>query len=151
MSEIKHSEKIELVLQILEQCKKDYKWYCEQLDEENNKRTDILHEIEGAGIDNTEPPNYDQRAVLATKLQNVLIARRVAKDGMYINAPIFDLFDSEPGAKTLNKLREALGEIRKREDNKEQRKYGRRAEKWPPENPALDKLIRDWKKSSRSR
>ena len=148
---MKFSEKIELVVHILDQCKKDYRWYSDQLEEENKRKIDLLHEMEGAGIDNTEPPNFDRRAILATKLQNILIARRIAKDSIDVNAPVFDLFESDQGAKILNKLKEALGEVRKEEANKELRKYNRRAEKSPPANPTLDKLIREWKQSNRNR
>ena len=143
---MKLSEKIELIICILEQSKKDCEWSAAALDEENRKKTDILHEMEGAGIDNKTPPKYDQRANLATKLQNTLIARRLAKDAFQINEPLYELVESEFGKTMLNKLKAKLGEVRKEEKNKENRLYAKRSNEQLPQNPTLDALIRDWKR-----
>ena len=143
---MKLSEKIEITINILEQCKKDYGWYEEKLKEEERKKTDIMHELEGVGVDNKTPPHYGKRASLATQLQDVLISRRIIKDNLIINEPLFELADSGQGKDIINKLKGKLGEVRKAEAYTEDRKYNKRAISQAPGNPALEKLIREWKR-----
>ena len=143
---MKLSEKIEIAINIFEQCKKDYEWYTDRLKEEERKKTDIMHELEGVGIDNKTPPQYNKRAVLATQLQDVLISRRIIKDNLIINEPLFELMDSGQGKDIINKLKGKLGEVRKAEAYTADRKYNKRATGQAPENPALEKLIREWKR-----
>ena len=145
---MKLSERIELTIYVLEQGKSDYEWYIKRQKDEEYRRTDLIHELEGAGVDNILPPKYEQRAQLATKLQHSLLARRIAKDAVDIYEPIFDLLESDMGKNFLNKLKVTLGEVRKRENNKTGRKYFRRAADEPPNaHPAFEKLIREWKQS----
>ena len=151
MGTIKLSEKIELVISILEQSAKDYEWYNEQLSCADKKTTDLYHELEGAGVDHTTPPNYQQRAVLATQLQDTLLTRRIAKDAVDIYTPLFEFSNSMIGKETLKRLKADLGAVRKREQNKEHRKYHRRVTDMPPTHPSLEKLIRQWKQSIRDR
>jgi hypothetical protein len=149
--QLKLSEKIEIIIYILEQCKKDYAWYAERLMEEENKKNDIMHELEGAGVDNKTPPKYDKRAALATKLQDVLITRRAIKDNVIINEPLFELVNSGQGKEMINKLKGKLGEVRKVEAYTENRKYNKRATESAPKNQALENLISEWKKDLKSR
>jgi len=151
MNDIRLSEKLELVLGILNQCKTDYAWYTAQLEAEEKRDNTLRHELEGVGVDHRKPPGYKERARLATELQNVLIARRIAKDHVLLNKPIADFLDSDVGKNMINQLRQKLGETRRVESKMIGRKfYKRRTESSAPENPelrkSLDKLIRESKK-----
>lgn len=140
-----------MIIYILEQCKIDVQWYQEQLKDEERRENNILHELEGVATEDGCPPKYDQRATLATQLQNTLIARRIAKDNITINQPIVDFINSEIGREAINKLKQKLGEIRKIEKNLHERIYHKRKTDDIPNNPImkqnLNKLIRDWKKN----
>jgi len=153
MAQIKLSEKIELILGILSQCKSDYSWYASQLEVEENKENTLRHEIEGVGINHRTPPGYRERARLATELQEALIARRAAKDYVAITKPMADFLITDIGKKMVNQLQQLLGEARKSESKLVDRRFlKRQTENIAPENlelkKNLDKLIREWKDNS---
>ena len=155
MSNIKLSEKIELILGIFSQCKSDHTWYASQLEAEVNKENTLRHEIEGVGINHRTPPGYHDRAKLATELQEALIARRVAKDYVSITKPIADFLSTEIGRKMINNLQQLLGDARKSESKLVDRRFRKRQTvNMAPENPelkkSLDALINEWKKSCKS-
>lgn len=148
---MKLSEKVELVLNFLEQCKSDHTWYTKQLEVEQKKENTLRHELEGVGITHRTPPGYKDRARLATDYQTVLIARRIAKDHVMLNEPIVQFLDSEVGKSAVKQLRQRLGEMRKVESRMIDRKfYTRRAENTAPVNEDLkrnlDRMIQEWKK-----
>ena len=148
------SKKLELIVAILEQSKSDFEWYDKQVSLEENRKNNIIHEIEGVDSPEAKPPSYKKRASLATELQKCLIARRIAKDEREINKPVFDYIDSDPGKNALNVLRQCLGDVRKIEKNmKVRRYYSRQTENTDSLNEDakknLDKLVRDLKKQKR--
>ena len=148
------SEKIELIIAILEQSKSDFEWYDKQVNLEENRKNNINHEIEGVGDPEAKPPLYKKRASLATELQKCLLARRFAKDAREINRPVFEYINSNTGKNTLNTLKQCLGDVRKIEKNmKVRRYYYRQTENTDILNEDakknLDKLIQDWKKQKR--
>ena len=150
MAQIKLSEKIELILAILNQCKSDYSWYSSQLEAEENKENTIRHEIEGVGVNHRTPPGYKERARLATELQVALIARRAAKDLVAITKPMADFLATDISKSMVNQLQQQLGETRKAEARMVDRKFRKRlTDNTAPENPELKKnldvLIREWK------
>ena len=124
---IKLSENIELILNILENCRLDSQIYETALKEAENNQEDILHEIEGINDYEKLPPNYKQRAALATQLQNARIDRRIAKDYIKLNRPLLEFINSEIGAKAINLLKIRLGEVRKVENTMNIRRYYKRA------------------------
>jgi len=145
------SKQIELVIRLFEQFKADYSWYSKQLEAEQGKQTNIQHELEGVGATYRTPPGYRDRAKLATEYQDVLIARRFAKDKIMLYEPIASFLNSDNGRNVLNLLRQKLGETRKAEAKFEGRRYTQRETKnTAPYNKALLKdlntLINDWKK-----
>ena len=153
MAQIKLSEKIELVLAILNQSKSDYTWYASQLEVEENKENTLRHEIEGVGINHRSPPGYRERARLATELQEALIARRAAKDYVAITKPMADFLSVEIGKSLINHLQKLLGETRKAESKLVDRRFNKRkTDNTAPENPELkknlDALICEWKANS---
>ena len=148
------SEKIELIIFILEQSKSDFEWYNKQVSLEENRRNNISHELEGVDSVDAKPPSYKERASLATELQKCLIARRIAKDFREINRPLSDFIESDAGKNSLRALKQCLGDVRKIEKNMKVRRYYNR----PVENNGclnenakknLDILIKDWKKSEK--
>ena len=154
MAELKLSQKIELILGILNQCKTDHIWYISQLEAEENKENTIRHEIEGVGLSNRTPPGYKERARLATELQAALISRRVAKDYVAITKPMADLLATDAGKNMINQLQKQLGETRKAEYKLVDRRFRKRqTENTAPENSelrkSLDTLIKEWKGNSR--
>ena len=146
---MKISEKIELIIYLLEQCKSDSGWYQERFKDAEREENNIRHEMEGVGIENTGPPKFDRRAVLATKWQNTLITRRAAKDNIAMNQPLLEFIESDSGKNTINQLRQVLGKVRKVENDMSNRVYYKRETDTAKRNPALEKslnaLIRDWK------
>ena len=151
MAEVSLSEKLELIIGILDQCKTNHSWYVAQLAADEKRENTLRHELEGVGVDHRRPPGYKERARIATELQTALIARRLSKDYVALNEPVVDFLDSDIGKTVLNQLRQKLGETRKVESKMVSRKfYRRQTENAAPENPemkkSLDKLIRDWKR-----
>ena len=151
MADIKLSEKLELIIGILDQCKTDHTWYVAQLAADEKKGNTLRHELEGVGVEHRAPPGYKERARIATDLQTALIARRISKDHVALNEPIVDFLDSDIGKTALKQLRQKLGETRKVESKMVDRIFYRRhTENTAPENPelkkSLDRLIRDWKR-----
>ena len=123
------SKNIESILNIFEQCKSDSQMYETKLKEAESEESDILHQVEGVDEYCKAPPKYNERAVLATRLQEVLLNRREAKDLIKLNKPILEFINSETGQKAINMLKMRLGDVRKIEDSMETRRYYRRAAK----------------------
>ena len=156
---LKLSEEIETILYFFERCKQDYKWHESQYQVEENKENELRHEIEGVGVRFRSPPLHDDRSKLATALQKALIARRISKDLIAIHKPVIDFIDSEIGKNAINQLKQKLGDVRKLEKNSANRIfYKRKTENDTPETEStkvnkanLDKMIRDWKRKSKSK
>ena len=152
---IKPSERLELIIYIMEECRSITKWHKDKQTEAELEETNLTHELEGVGSENRTPPNYEQRAKIATRLQNVLIKRRVAKDTIRINQPLLKFVESDLGAKALNQLKQTLGELRKVENDMAERIYNKRGLNSQASNPdmekKLNKLIRKWKSESRKK
>ena len=144
------SNKIEIIIQILEQCKSDFDWYeARRLDaerEENNVR----HDMEGTGSGSGVLPKSKERARLATKWQQTLITRRVAKNQITVNQPLWDYLSSDAGKALVKSLPHILGKTRQAEKAIKNKAYARRPTDTAPMNPVLEKnideLIREWKR-----
>jgi glycerol-3-phosphate cytidylyltransferase-like family protein len=116
--------------------------------EENN----LIHALEGVSGESKSPPRYKERATIATKLQNTLIKRRIAKDYTIAYKVLISYLDSEDGRRVINKFKYVLGEIRKTESMMENRTYRERDIDVAPMNPVLkkdlEKLIAEWKQNA---
>ena len=149
------SEKVELIIYLLEQCKSDTFWYQERFKDAEREENNIRHEMEGFCSENGKPPKFDRRAVLATKWQNTLIIRRAAKDNAALNQPLSDFVESDIGKNALNQLKQVLGKIRKVETEMKNRVYHKREINTATRNPALEQnlntLIRKWKTELKSK
>jgi len=112
---IKYSEHLSQFLKFLENAKKDYSWYEDELTKQEALTQDYLHQLE------LEHLNYSERAKIATKLAACRKARREAKDIITILGPIVNY--SSVYEKSLNQLKETLGKVRKEEKTIENRSY----------------------------
>jgi len=153
VTNIRLSQKVELVIGILKQCPEDARFYQSLLDEAEAQKVNLEHELEGVGVLNRQPPKFDQRAVLATKLQAALVQRRKAKDGIRANGPLLDFVVSEQGIRAINQLSQTLGKLRDVEKKMDGRVFRERVagrEKAETEQSRnIDKLIKDYKKKRR--
>ena len=153
--EMKMSEKVELIIQLLEQCKSDVLWYEERFKDAEREENNIRHEMEGLGSERGKPPKFERRAVLATKWQHTLFMRRAAKDNISINRPLSDFLDSDIGKHSLNHLKQVLGQTRNVEKSMTNRVYYNRRTDMAKNNPDLEKnlnkLIRRWKADLKSK
>ena len=154
---MKLSEKVELIIDIFDQCKSDTRWYTQQQTESEMEQLNLSHELEGVGTENRSPPKGTNRNKLATLLQGALIKRRIAKDMVIVNQPLIKFLESESGIRSYNLLKQVLGELRKTETNMAERRYTKRelAIDKKINNPtmkeSLNKMIRDWKRKQRSK
>lgn len=147
---MKLSEKIELIIFLLEQSRSDFDWYDRQTVLEENKQNNLTHEIEGVNTPDCKPPPYKKRASLATELQKCLLVRRAAKNEREINRPIMEFVESDIGKSALNALRKRLGDVRKIENNMSVRRYYARTTENAESLNAdakknLEELIKAWK------
>jgi len=150
---MKLSEKIELVINILEQCKIDINWYESKRMDAEQQENNIRHEMEGFTTKDGRPPSYNERARLATLWQNTLLTRRIAKNNIMLNQPLNEFIESDIGKTTLNSLKQILGKTRKIEKEIENMVYIVRKTDSTPMNPVLqknlDKMIRDFFKNKK--
>lgn len=152
---MKLSEKIELILSILNQCPEDVRYYQSRLDEADAEKVNLEHELEGVGVENRTPPKYEQRAAIATKLQDTLKKRRVAKDIIRVNEPLLEFINSDVGIRTLRQLEQTLGKLRHVEKQMDERIFRKRVANQDVtivnQNKNIDKLIKDFKRKGRKK
>lgn len=149
---MKLSEKIEVIIHVLDQSKADVRWYQEQQEIAEAEIMNLEHELEGVGVTHRSPPNSRERGKLATQYQHHRIKRRIAKDAVRVNQSLAKFVESDIGAKAVNQLRQILGEVRKQENCMDERVYGKRvAPENSPPNPdkqkKLNSMIKKWKKT----
>ena len=131
---LKLSDSVELIINLLNQCRADVRWYDGQQKAADAEIKNLEHELEGVGVEHLVPPNAAQRNKLATRYQKERIKRRVAKDELRVNEPLINFLDSDIGKQAYNQLTQVLGKIRKDEQRMKERVYEKR------EAPPLSKL-----------
>jgi hypothetical protein len=110
------SEKIKAFLDFVEESKRSYDLALENLERENKRLQDFLHAIEFE-------PNARERSKICTKLHLSRKARRTYKDIVEIQEPIVLFFQDPQHKRTLDKMTQLLGEVRKQEKYHSERKY----------------------------
>ena len=105
------SNQISDYLKLMEQAKKDYDWYQEELIRLEQLTQDYLHKLEL-----TEMP-YHEQAKTARKLKECRKERRKAKEIITVTEPIVDFLNSEKGQMMVNQIQQVLGKVRKAEKN----------------------------------
>ncbi len=68
MNSIRYSEKIKLIIELLEECKKDNKWYENQLKDCEKRENNALHDMEGlTEVNQKTPPKVKEIADCETR------------------------------------------------------------------------------------
>lgn len=151
------SEQVEILIEIMNKCQKDIEYYERQRIEAETEETNLMHELEGAGVEHRTPPKYKERAVIATKQQRALLKRRKAKDTINLNGPLFELISSPEGIKFRNQLTQVLGKVRNYERHMAERKYNERKVKDEAVAEAMDKtknfeaMLKGYRQSHKSK
>ena len=116
------SEFIEAFLNRLDEVKPAYDWHFNNVGERDKESTDYLHSLELDGL------GYAARAKLATKWKLNRTDRRKSKDMVVLLEPVMKFLEDEMNKKTINRLRNVLGEVRKQEETQKNRGYRKRVQ-----------------------
>ena len=115
MEKIKNSKKLEEFLNFNRQIITDYNYHIEALDLEDKRSQDLLHELElGPG------KNKDK---IATQLKKSRKERRIHKDFIEVNEPLYKLITSAEYKIINHQLTDILGQMRKQEKHQQNRIY----------------------------
>lgn len=119
--EAKTSEIIENFLNGIRGVVTTYPFEKEAVEVEDKRTQDLLHELE------LGPSGCKDK--IATKLRKSRKERRIHKDYIEINGPIYNYWTSPTGTAMMKQLTDILGTIRKQEKSKQNRIYIPRVEK----------------------
>lgn len=107
---IKSSQNISEFIKFLDDIKSQYEYFVEQLKIQDDLTQDLLHKIE------FEEGGIKQRNKMATTLKNCRKDRRYYKDRIEEYQPIINFIENPSNSKTINNLKQTLGEVRKQEN-----------------------------------
>ncbi|MCI8585533.1 MAG: hypothetical protein HFI92_06480 [Lachnospiraceae bacterium] len=110
------SEKIKAFLDFVNESQSCYNLSLESMKNEEKRLQDFLHAIEFE-------TNVKERSKICTKLHLSRKARRGYKDQVEIYEPIVRFFQDSQNKRTLDKLKQLLGEIRRVEKYHRDRTY----------------------------
>jgi len=121
--EVSKAKKIEEFLRFVEECRDEYSLAFEEVGKEDRRLQDLLHEMEFA-------QDKASRNRSATKLHNSRVHRRESKDLVQMNEEIVKFFSDRQNKSVLDRMRQMLGQQRKREEYlNSERVYNPREEK----------------------
>ena len=121
--EPKPSEQIAEFLNFIDQCERAYRIAYDEVNREDKRVQDLLHEVELA-------QNAAERNRAAARLQKSRRWRRENKDTVLYYKSVVDFFSEKGNRNTLNQMRQLLGRQRKEEEYvNSERIYYPRAEK----------------------
>jgi len=112
-----NAESIASFLRFCTNSVKAYQSSNSEMDNQDKLTQDILHDLE------LGESKYEDRAKLATKLQQTRRLRRLEKNVVEELQPLFNWANSKDGKAALDSLRNILGEVRKQEDYHKNRCY----------------------------
>lgn len=118
---MKTSEQLKMLLDYLTEVENSYPYYKQEVERENLRTFDFVHEIE-------QEPLAPERSKLATKYRLTRLHRRACKDAMEDIEPIYDVLQMPECKKVRNALNQALGKCRKSEKYHENREYKNKVE-----------------------
>ena len=107
--EIKPSEQLATFLDFIDQCMNRYDTARSNMDREDKRLQDLLHEIELA-------PDRKAQDRASTKLRRSRKIRRENKDMVKLYEQIVQFFGEQSNRKVLDKMRQLLGRQRKEEE-----------------------------------
>lgn len=114
------SDKIKGFLDMVDYCVRVYPLIQSQLENENKKQQDLLHEIEFT-------TKASERSKTATRLHENRLERRYWKDLEEETGVIVEYLSDPANKKAIDKLTQVLGKMRKVENYHENRSYKKRA------------------------
>lgn len=123
MKKQKGSEVLKDFLDYISESDKKYVYAHDKMKEQDKLTSDILHKLE------LEDILAKERNFLARKLQENRKDRRYYKDIVEETCPIVDFMNNPSNKKTLEMIKQLLGEIRKVERYHENRTYTPKCEK----------------------
>lgn len=103
------AKELEQFLNFADTCIQEYRFAYDQMNEEDKRLLDLLHEMEFAA-------DKAERNRVATKLQQSRRCRRQNKDTVKRNERVVKFFEEQNHRATLNKMRQLLGQQRKEEE-----------------------------------
>lgn len=103
------AKELEQFLNFVDTCIQEYRLAYDQMNEEDKRLQDLLHEMEFAA-------DKAERNRVATKLQQSRRRRRQNKDTVKRNERVVKFFEEQNHRATLNKMRQLLGQQRKEEE-----------------------------------
>lgn len=110
------SEKIKAFLDFVEESRKVYNLSLEGMKKEEKKLQDFLHAIEFE-------PNSKERSKICTKLHQSRKDRRRYKDLVELYEPVVQFFQEPQNKKTLDRMTQLLGSVRRVEKYHRERTY----------------------------
>ena len=110
--ELKPSEQVAQFLNFVDQCERSYQMAFEEVNKEDKRVQDLLHQVEFA-------KGAAARNQAAAKLQKSRRWRRENKDTVLYYKSIVEFFGEKGNRNTLNQMRQMLGRQRKEEEYQE--------------------------------
>ena len=107
--ELSPAEQLTNFLNFIDTCERVYLVACDEMNPEEKRLQDFLHEIELA-------PNAAEINKAAARLQKSRKRRRENKDTALLYKQIVEFFQEKGHRETLNRMRQLLGRQRKEED-----------------------------------
>ena len=123
MNKTKGSDIVKQFLDYATECERKYRYAYEKVGEQDKLSNDLLHKLE------LEDINYKERNAVAKKLQTNRKDRRYYKDITEECSPIKDFLNNPQNKKTIEQMKQMLGELRRVEEYHKDRKYIPRIEK----------------------
>lgn len=118
---MKTSEQLKMFLDYLTEVENSYPYYQREVERENLRTFDFVHEIE-------QEPLASERSKLATKYRLTRLHRRTCKDAMEDIEPIYEVLQMPECKKVRNALNQALGKCRRSEKYHENRAWKNKVE-----------------------
>ena len=113
------SETVKLFLDFVDESRTLYSQSLEEMKREERKQQDYLHQIEFES-------NSKERNKICTKLHRSRRERRRYKDAVESCEPVVRFFQDSQNKKTLDKMTQLLGELRRVEKYHQNRTYRQR-------------------------
>lgn len=110
------SEQIKSFLDFLDECQELNSMAYSGVGEEDKRHQDLIHAIEFEH-------NPDKIAQIGIRLHQNRMERRVYKDLFEVTDPVVQFIRDPQNKKTLNQMKQLLGEVRKVEKRHENRAY----------------------------
>lgn len=110
------SETLKLFLDFVEESRTLYSKSLEEMKKEERRQQDYLHQIEFES-------NSKVRNKICTKLHRSRLERRRYKDMVEVCEPVVQFFQQAQNKRTLDKMTQLLGELRRVEKYHQNRSY----------------------------